>query len=75
MKSLKRNFLKIKTKNPYWSDYLCIAHTVRIRHFDNQTIEKYFEELVNPEEYAQDEKYQILRFLYSLTNQKTSWSK
>jgi hypothetical protein len=50
MKSVKRIFNKMKSENPYWSDYTCFAEAVYGRKFSKKTIIRNFNSLVNKEE-------------------------
>ena len=63
MKSVERIFNKIIKQNPTWSSYLCFAKTIRIRNSKEKTIRFWFHKLVDPKDYAKDEKKIILRFL------------
>jgi predicted RNA-binding protein YlxR (DUF448 family) len=67
MRSLKRIFNKIKGKNPYWSDYICFAEAVCGRKFSRKTIIRNFNSLVNKEEYAKNEKKEIIEHLVELS--------
>jgi hypothetical protein len=67
MKSLKRIFNKIRSENPYWSDYTCFAEAVRGRKFSRKTIIRNFNSLVSKEEYAKNEKKEIIDFLVELS--------
>jgi len=63
MKSIERVFHEIEEQNPNWSSYLCFAETIRVRNFKEKTIRSWFHKLVDPQDYAKDEKKAILRFL------------
>jgi hypothetical protein len=63
MRSLRRIFNKIRSENPYWSDYICFAEAVRGRRFSRKTIIRNFNSLVDKEEYARSEKKEIIDFL------------
>ncbi len=67
MRSIKRRFEYIQRKNPFWSSFTCFANTVRGKKFSRDRIRRYFNKLVDKEEYAKDEKGQILKYLYDLT--------
>jgi hypothetical protein len=63
MRSLRRIFSRIRSENPYWSDYICFAEAVRGRKFSRKTIVRNFNSLVDKEEYARSEKKEIIDFL------------
>lgn len=69
MRSLTRVFNKIKKENPYWSDYLCFAETVKGRKFSRQTIIRYFNRLVDKDEYARGDKKSLLKELLKLSQE------
>jgi hypothetical protein len=66
MRSLKRVFNKIRTKNPYWSNYTCFAEVARGRKFFRKTIIRNFNSLVDKEEYVRSEKKEIIGLLVEL---------
>ena len=63
MKSLQRKFLNISRFNPYWSSYICFTETIRDCHFKKRTIYKWFEKLVDRDDYDKKDKWEILRYL------------
>jgi len=67
MKSVKRVFNRIRSENPYWSDYICFAEAVRGRKFSRKTIIRNFNSLVDKEDYARNEKKEIIDFLMELS--------
>jgi hypothetical protein len=67
MRSLRRVFTKIRSENPYWSDYTCFAESVRGRRFSRKTIVRNFNSLVSKEEYAKGEKKEIIEHLVELS--------
>jgi hypothetical protein len=67
MRSVKRVFNRIRSKNPYWSDYICFAEAVRGRRFSRKTIIRNFNSLVDKEDYAKSEKKEIIDFLAELS--------
>lgn len=61
-----QEFNETKRLNPYWSDYICFAEIViRRKNLHARTIKRYFEQLVDKEDYAKPDKRQILNFLIS----------
>jgi len=67
MRSVKRVFNKIRSGNPYWSDYICFAEAIHGRRFSRKTILRNFNILVNKEDYARSEKKEIVGFLVELS--------
>jgi len=67
MKSLKRVFSKIRSENPFWSDYICFAEAVRGRKFSRKTIIRNFNSLLDREEYEKGEKGEIIEHLVELS--------
>jgi hypothetical protein len=67
MRSLRRVFNKIRSENPYWSDYICFAEAVRGRNFSRKTIIRNFNSLVDKEDYIKSEKKEIIDFLVELS--------
>ena len=67
MRSIERRFRLVEKQNPCWSSFICFANTVRGRNFNEKTIRMHFNKLVDKEDYAVDEKNQILEYLYQLT--------
>jgi hypothetical protein len=67
MRSIKRIFSRIRSENPYWSDYTCFAEAVRGRKFSRRTIIRNFNSLVNKEDYAKNEKKEIIEYLVELS--------
>lgn len=68
MKSLERRFYNIAEKNPNWSSYICFANAIKGRGFNKQTIHRWFQKLVNKDDYARNEKRAILTHLENLSN-------
>lgn len=68
MRSLERRFNNITKKNPYWSSYVCFAEAIKGQDFSRQTIHRWFQKLVDKDDYAKNEKKGTLAYLESLTN-------
>lgn len=68
MKSLERRFKNIQEKNIYWSTYLCFAEGVKAQQFGRQSIHRWFNKLVSKDDYAQNEKKEVLSFLMNLSS-------
>jgi len=67
MRSLERVFQNTRRLNPYWSDYICFAETVKKRGFSKQILTKHFNRLVDKDDYQKSDKRQIVKHLLSLT--------
>jgi hypothetical protein len=68
MKSIKRRFDNIAKRNPNYSSYLCFAEAVKERRFSKQMIQRWFNKLVDKDDYARSEKRETVDFLVSLSN-------
>ena len=68
MKSLERRFRNIAEKNPSLSSYVCFAKTIKGQGFNKQTIHRWFQKLVNKDDYAKKEKRAVLAHLDNLSN-------
>ena len=68
MKSLERRFNNIKTRNPYWSDYICFAEAVKGQKFTRDILMRWFNKLVDKDDYAKRDKRKIITNLRALTN-------
>lgn len=68
---MKRNFKKISDNNPYWSTIVCFAHTIRNKSYSYEIIKKYFNLLVDKNDYDKKDKTQIFDWLYDMSNIKT----
>jgi len=63
-----KEFEETKRLNPCWSDHTCFAETVWNRKFlSHKTIRKYFNILVDKDDYAQNEKNQVVAYLVKLS--------
>ncbi len=67
MRSLKRVFENIKRENPNWSDYTCFCHAISGRGFSKKTVSRYFNELVDKNDYSRGEKKEVLERLFWLS--------
>ncbi|MFA6096849.1 MAG: hypothetical protein WC788_04445 [Candidatus Paceibacterota bacterium] len=68
MKSLERRFKNISDKKPLWSSYICFAEAVKKQRLNKQTIHRWFNKLVEKDDYARNEKKGILKHLCNLSN-------
>jgi hypothetical protein len=68
MKSLERRFNNIAERNSSFSSYLCFAKAIKGQRFSKQVINRWFQKLVDKDDYANNEKSSLLRYLYDLSN-------
>ena len=68
MKSLERRFNNIAEMNPNWSSYICFAKAIKGQSFGEQVIRRWFNKLVDKDDYAKNEKKAVLGFLVGLSN-------
>ncbi len=71
MKSIQRRFDDISNKNPYWSSYICFAEAIKQQKFNKESIQIWFNKLVNKDDYDKKDKKTLLDQLYILSNPKT----
>lgn len=69
MKSLKRRFNNISKQNHYWSSYICFAEAVKDQNFSRRTISKYFNALVEKDDYDKRDKKELIKNLLSLSKE------
>lgn len=60
MKSLERRFKNIVDKNPFWSSLVCFTEAVKGQGFGRQTIHRWFQKLVEKEDYCLGDKKDVL---------------
>ena len=68
MKSIERRFNNLRKKEPGWSDSPCFSMAVYCQRFSRQAIHRWFNKLVDKDDYASDEKRDILEGLVEATN-------
>lgn len=68
MKSIERRFRKFQENHPLWSSYLCFAEATRDGGFQKPTLARWFNKLVEKDDYAGHEKKVVLAFLANLSN-------
>ncbi len=67
MKSIERKFNNVKKDNPHWSSYICFAETVKNQNVNEQTLNRWFNKLVEKDDYSRSDKETILSELNELT--------
>lgn len=68
MKSIKRNFESAREKRPAWSSYVCFAEAVKGKGFSKEAIRRWFNKLVEKDDYAKNEKKALLENLVRLSS-------
>jgi len=72
MKSIKRKFEKLSKQHPDWSTYTCFAEMVYTQFFNQKVISRWFNKLVDKDDYDKKDKNDILAFLGSLQKELRS---
>lgn len=68
MKSVERRFRNIAEKKPFWSSHICFAEAIKGQKFSRQAIHRWFQKLVDKDDYARSDKKAVLAHLENLTN-------
>ena len=68
MKSLRRRFNNTIKKNPNLGSNTCFARAVNEQAFNRQTIHRWFQKLVDKDDYAKKEKRSVLAHLRNLSD-------
>jgi hypothetical protein len=66
MRSIKRLFEKVAKENPNWGSVIVFNHIVSGKNFSHDRIARWFDVLVDKEEYDKSEKKEILKYVYLL---------
>lgn len=66
MRSIEANFWSIREKEPFWSDYVCLAEALKGKGYEPRQIAKWFKKLVPKDEYIGTDQKQLLSHLGSL---------
>jgi hypothetical protein len=65
-----KEFQEISQANPYWSSWVCFCEAIKgKKNLSKKTIKKYFEKLVSRNDYARNERRELLGYLYLLASQ------
>jgi len=67
MRSLEKRFHNISEKNPYWSSCTCFIRAVIGQRFSKQTIHRWFNKLVDKDDYAHEDKRALLAQIEKIT--------
>lgn len=67
MRSIKARF-ELRRKNiEGWSTWTCFTDAIMDQNFSKESIQENFNKLVDKNDYAQNEKMQLLQYLYQIT--------
>ena len=69
MKAIERRFNRISSDNPGWSSFICFEETVRGQGFTHAIIRKWFNRLVDKDDYDKCDKKTLLREIYELAEE------
>ena len=75
MKSIQRKFNKTVKRNPYWSSLACFTDSIYGIGFSRQSIHRWFNILVNKDDYDKTGKKQVMAFLESVGKYSTTTKK
>lgn len=70
MKSLKRAFDNLRKAEPGYSSYIAFALTINQGKYDKKTINKWFDKLVDKDDYLGLDKNSLLNQLYTSSESK-----
>ena len=66
MNSFAYQFNKTQESNPYWSSWVCFYKTMnKLNIKDKKKMRRYFNKLVDKNDYLQSEKNQLINYLMS----------
>lgn len=72
MKSIQIRFNKLVEKYPHRGLYSCLTLLVNGKGLGRQTITKLFDELINKEDFAKNERGELIDYLLKLQTKKTA---
>lgn len=69
MRSLERRYITKRDKYPEpYSSYVCFVRAIRGQKFSYEIVSKWFNILVDKDDYAQDERNRIVKYIFYLSN-------
>ena len=68
MPTIRTEFLKISKREPNLGSYIIFARVIKYRKLARRNIIKWFDRLVDKDDYAQNEKRELIDHLETLTN-------
>ena len=72
MRSIERRFANLQYKRPELSSFINFAAAVKFQHFSTDAIHRWFNKLVEKDDYARRDKRTILKHLVSLSSTEDS---
>lgn len=63
MKSLERRFIALRKRHPLFSDTVCFTEAVRDQGFSKETLDGWFNKLVEKDEYEKGYKKELLAYI------------
>lgn len=67
MKTLKKRFNQFKKRNPDGTSWVWFAEAIKDQRFVKRTIREWFNVLVEKNDYAEEDKKELINFLYLLS--------
>ena len=62
-------FKNTSKANPYWSSWTCFCETIeKKKNISNKTIKKYFDKLIDKDDYTKKERVELLKYLFTFKN-------
>ncbi len=68
MRSIQRRFNEIRLKNQDFSTYMSFARSIRNQQFSRDAINRWFNKLVDKDDYNKRDKKALLDYLFKLSN-------
>lgn len=72
MYDIKSRYEKIATKYPFYSTYTVFAETIRNTKLTEASVRRHFHRLVDKDDYAKNERPEVLRYLVSISKRDIS---
>jgi len=69
MRSIERRFNDLQKKRPELSSFMNSTHAVRGQGFTKDAISRWFNKLVDKDDYSNSDKKELLQHIISLTNE------
>lgn len=66
MRSIERKFNYIRREHPSWSTWTCFTKAIHGRNFSKDKIKRWFNELVDKNDYEEKDKMKLLKYLYEI---------
>lgn len=66
MQSIERRFISMQEKYPNHSSFICFGRAIKDQGFSESMIKRWFNKLVDKDDYCRSEKAELFAHLYSL---------